>query len=89
MLSNTRLWQLEDARGRASGRGGPSTGFAFHQKSDNSNVIVLQELFESMAIDAQSEERSLKRFFFSLTQNQSFVLCAEQNYNAEQDLNWC
>lgn len=90
-LSNTWLWQLENTWERANGHRGLSTGFAFHQNhhnnsnnnNSNNNMILLQEHFERVAIDTQSEGRSLKRCFFPWPETR--ILCC----NAEWERNEC
>lgn len=52
------------------------------EDSNNNDVIVLLENIERVVIDTKSEERGLKRYVF-LNWNQNFVLCVEQNCNAE------
>lgn len=64
------------------GHGGLTTVSAFHQRTDNNNMIVLQELFERVAIYAQTEE--FENIFFSWPGNKIVI----QNENWTNDNNY-
>lgn len=56
------------------------------EMTNNHKVTVLQELFEKVAKDMPSEERSLERYFL-LNQNQIVIQHTEQNSHPEWELN--